>query len=93
MDWNKRQKTEPNKLKDPATLADMIHQELSIFCWCNLCGHNRIVDPLPITNILGLLFPVPEVGSRMQCSLCQSHNITTRPAWPHHGGGQITRHT
>ena len=93
MSWNKRQKAESNKQKNPVTLADIIYQKLSIFCWCNHCGHNSTIDPAPIKNILGPLFPVPEIGKRMRCSLCQACNITTRPAWPHHGGGQIARHT
>ena len=93
MNWKKRQKTESNELKNPVTLADMIHQGLSIFCWCASCGHNKIIDPVPITNILGPLFPVPKIGSRMRCSLCHNRNISTRPAWPNHGGGQYAHHT
>ena len=93
MNYNKPHKTEANKIKNPVTLGDMIHQGLSIFCWCNQCGHNNTIGPVPITKILGPLFPVPEISRRMRCSLCQNRNVTTRPAWPNHGGGQIARHT
>ena len=77
----------------PVTLADMMHEGLLIFCWCNRCCHNSTVDPVQLTNELGSFFPVPELSGRMRCSVCQSRDITTRPAWPHHGGGQITRHS
>ena len=75
-----------------ATLADMLDEGLSIFCWCNRCGHNAVLDPLPLVDALGRLFPVPELGTRMRCSRCQTRDITTRPAWPAYGGGQMTRH-
>ena len=94
MSWHKRQLTESKDLVGPVTLADMMHEGLLIFCWCNHCGHNNTLDPVQLTNELGSFFPVPELAGRMRCSLCQTRrDITTRPAWPHHGGGQITRHS
>lgn len=92
MGWHKRQHTALDEPKNPTTLADMIHEGLSVFCWCNSCGHNSTVDPVPLATALGPLFPVPELGGRMRCSLCQARDIATRPAWPSHGGGQIARH-
>ena len=92
MGWHKRQHTELDEPRNPTTLADMIHEGLSIFCWCNRCGHNSNIDPVPLVTALGPLFPVPELGGRMRCSLCQARDIATRPAWPSHGGGQIARH-
>ena len=89
MGWYKRQQTKSSDQEDPATLADMIHEGLSIFCWCNRCGHNSTIDPVPLTNVLGSFFPVPELGGRMRCSLCKARDITTRPAWPNHGSGQL----
>ena len=35
MGWHKRQQTKSDDPENPATLADMIHEGLSIFCWCN----------------------------------------------------------
>ena len=92
MGWHKRQHSALDEPKNPTTLADMIHEGLSIFCWCNRCGHNSNIDPVPLVTTLGPLFPVPELGGRMRCSLCQARDIATRPAWPSHGGGQIARH-
>lgn len=93
MGRHKRQQTKSTKSENPVTLADMIYEGLSIFCWCNRCGHNCAIDPVQLADALGSLFPVPELGGRMRCSLCQARDITTRPAWPHHGGGQIARHS
>ena len=56
MGWHKWQQTKSNDPENPATLADMIHEGLSIFCWCNRCGHNSIVDPVPLTDVLGSFF-------------------------------------
>ena len=56
MGWHKRQQTKSNDPENPATLADMIHEGLSIFCWCNRCGHNSTVDPVPLTDVLGSFF-------------------------------------
>ena len=72
MGWHKRLETKSNDPEHPATLADMIHEGLSIFCWCNRCGHNSTIDPVPLTNVLGSSFPVPELGGRMLCSLCKT---------------------
>ena len=92
MGWHKRQHIALDEPKNPTTLADMIHEGLSIFCWCNRCVHNSNISPVPLVTALGPLFPVPELGGRMRCSLCQARDISTRPAWPNHGGGQIARH-
>ena len=56
MGWHKQQQTKSNEPDNPVTLADMIHEGLSIFCWCNRCGHNSTVDPVPLTNVLGSFF-------------------------------------
>ena len=64
MGWHKRQHTALDEPKNPTTLADMIHEGLSVFCWCNRCGHNSTIDPVPLATALGSLFPVPELGGR-----------------------------
>jgi hypothetical protein len=92
MGWHKRKSITSSETANPATLADMVYESLSIFCWCNRCSHNAAVDPAPLIKMLGPLFPVPELGRYMRCSICQERDITTRPAWPPYGGGQIARH-
>ena len=93
MSWYKLQETKSDKQKNPVTLVDVTYEGLLVFCWCNRCGHNKLVDPVSLTNLLGPFFPVPKIGGRMRCSLCQARDIATRPAWPDYGGGQIARHT
>jgi len=73
-----------------ATLADIAAQSLGIFCWCNRCGRNAILDCDPLVAALGRDFPVPEVGARLRCSDCGAKDIATRPAWP--GLGQVAHH-
>lgn len=75
----------------PATLADIQQDKLPIFCWCNTCGHNASIDPAILIEILGPLYPVPEIGRHMRCSVCQKRDIATRPHWPSYGG-QMARH-
>ena len=88
----KKQHTARSEPTNPATLSDLATNNLQIFCWCNRCGHNAEIEVVPLISVLGSLFPVPELGSRMRCSSCQARDVATRPAWPSHGGGQIARH-
>ena len=81
-----------NRVREAATLADMIDQKLLIFCFCNHCGHNSEMDPRYFIQSLGPSFPIPALCKLMHCSSCKGKDITTRPAWPNHGGGQIARH-
>ncbi len=74
-----------------ATLGDMAVQGLDVFCWCNRCGHNRVLATHGLIARLGAEFPVPEVGTRLRCSMCQSKDIATRPNW--RGLGPVTRHS
>jgi len=64
---------------------------VAVFCWCNRCGHNAVVETAGLIAELGPAYPVPEVGARMRCSGCGSKDVATRPHWP--GLGQVTRHT
>ncbi|MDB3892442.1 hypothetical protein N9368_04935 [Alphaproteobacteria bacterium] len=88
----KKQHTARSEPSNPTNLGDLKKENLQIFCWCNRCGHNADIDVDPLISALGSLFPVPEIGGRMRCSSCQARDITTRPAWPSYGGGQIARH-
>lgn len=73
-----------------ASLGEMAAQGLGIFCWCNRCGHNAVVDSGPLAAALGEETPVPEIGTRLRCSDCGAKDIATRPAWP--GLGPVARH-
>jgi hypothetical protein len=73
----------------PARLGELAAQGLGVFCWCNRCFHNSVLDSAALLPELGPDFPVPELGARLRCSACQSKDIATRPDWP--GLGQVTR--
>ena len=88
----KRRGVEAGETQNMITLSDIIKENILIFCWCNCCSHNDTIDPASLKNILGPLFPIPELGRRMRCSQCQARDIYTRPAWPNYGGGQIAKH-
>lgn len=88
----KRQQTARQDSINPATLGDLAAEGLRVFCWCHRCGHNAEMDTTTLIARLGPLFPVPELGGRMRCTSCEARDVATRPAWPHHGGGQIARY-
>jgi hypothetical protein len=73
-----------------ATLGEIASNNIDVFCWCNRCGHNAVLQVERLVAELGPGFPVPEVGARLRCSGCGTKDIATRPAWP--GLGQVTRH-
>lgn len=73
----------------PARLGELAAQGLGVFCWCNRCFHNAVLESAALLPELGPDFPVPELGARLRCSACQSKDIATRPDWP--GLGQVAR--
>ena len=73
-----------------AHLGELMAAGVQVFCWCNRCGHNAVLESERLVAELGPDFPVPEVGARLRCSGCASKDIATRPAWP--GLGQVARH-
>lgn len=77
----KRQLIAKGEPMNPMTLADLDADKQYVMCWCNRCGHSADIDPTPLINRLGPLFPVPELGGRMRCTSCKSHDVTTCPAW------------
>ncbi len=82
------------KRKDAARAAtkigDLVDKGLSVFCWCNRCGHSAQVDAVQLAAELGPDFPVPDIGQHMRCSGCASKDVATRPDWP--SLGHVTRH-
>ena len=77
----KRQIIAKSEPVNPMTLADLDAKNQYVLCWCNRCGHSADIDPSQLISCLGPLFPVPELGGRMRCTSCQSHDVTTCPAW------------
>ena len=73
-----------------ATLGELAEAGLEVFCWCNRCGHNAVIETARLIAELGPGFAVPEVGVRLRCSGCASKDVATRPHWP--GLGQVARH-
>ena len=63
------------------TLGDLMNQGLDVFCWCNRCGHNAVLQARLLTGQMGAAQAVPEVGARLRCSGCASKDVATRPAW------------
>lgn len=71
-------------------LGALLDQGLDVFCWCNRCGHNAVVDARQLAAQVGPAMPVPEIGGRMRCSACGAKDVATRPHW--RSAGPITRH-
>jgi hypothetical protein len=61
----------------PVTLGDLIRDDKLLWVYCRDCCHERDVNPANVS--LPGDTPVPEVGKRMRCSVCQSNNIDTTP--------------
>lgn len=74
----------------PVSLGQLAQKKIGIFCWCNRCTHNAVVDASQLMAQLGPAVPVPELGGYMRCSGCGAKDIATRPAWP--SLGQVSRH-
>jgi len=64
------------------TLGDLMNQGLDVFCWCNRCSHNAVLETRLLSGQMGAGQAVPEVGARLRCSGCASKDVATRPAWP-----------
>jgi len=79
-----------HRCRRAVTLGDLLDQALDVFCWCNRCGHNSVIETGWLAGQMGPAHAVPEVGSRLRCSSCASKDIATRPAWP--SLGAVARH-
>jgi len=75
----------------PTTLGDLIQDNVDVFCWCNRCSHNSIIQVVVLLGRLGPTFPVPEIGVHMRCISCGAKDVAARPAWP--SLGKITIHS
>ena len=72
-------------------IGDLLPRRIAVFCWCNRCGHNAVVDSGHLAAELGPALPVPDIGVHMRCSGCGSKDVATRPDWP--SLGQVARHS
>ncbi|MCR9255136.1 MAG: hypothetical protein NXI16_03480 [Alphaproteobacteria bacterium] len=87
----KRHQLDAEERQRQATcLGDIADSGVDVFCWCNRCGHNAVIETARLMAELGPGFPVPEIGAKMRCSSCGSKDVATRPSWP--SLGQVTRH-
>ncbi len=72
----------------PVTLGDLVREDKLLCVYCNVCCHERDVNPATVP--LPPETPVPEVHKHMRCSVCQSKNIDARPElYP--GGIEVMR--
>ena len=74
-----------------ATLGELADEGVDVFCWCNRCSHNAVIETARLISELGPGLPVPEAGARMRCTGCASKDVATRPAWP--SLGTVARHS
>lgn len=65
----------------PATLADMLAQELDVLASCHDCNRHIVVSSTALARRLGAAMPVPAVSRRLYCRRCRSRDIATRPNW------------
>ena len=87
----KRQHLHQHEARQPKPrLGDMADQGLAVFCWCNRCGHNAVVDTAMLIARLGPGTAVADVGAAMRCTACGCRDVATRPNWP--SPGQVTHH-
>lgn len=88
----KGRRREAGRTVGPAvTLGDLKHTRLDVFCWCNRCGHNAVLEIGLLIRRLGPALPVPQAAGRMRCTGCGARDVSTRPAWP--SPGPVTRHS
>ncbi len=85
-----RLREEEERQRGAAALGELSGSGLDVFCWCNRCGHNAVLESAALVARLGPALPVPEIGALLRCSGCGSKDIATRPAWP--GLGLVARH-
>jgi hypothetical protein len=74
----------------PTSLGDLRAMDLDVFCWCNRCFHNAILETAGLIPRFGPHHPVPHLSSKLRCEACGSQDVEARPAW--RGLGQVTRH-
>ena len=74
----------------PVTLGDLIEDGIGVFCWCNRCSHNAVLDAGILAAQLSPAWPVPALCGRLRCAGCGTKDVAARPAWP--AIGTVTRH-
>ncbi|MFO0998336.1 MAG: hypothetical protein U1F33_16770 [Alphaproteobacteria bacterium] len=74
----------------PVTIGELAEEGLSVFCWCNDCSHNAIIEAFLLCRRVDAQTTVARLARHLRCGGCGGTNIATRPAWP--SLGQVTRH-
>ena len=64
---------------------------LHVFCWCHRCGHNAELDTSTLIARLARYFRFRNLAGACAAPPAR-RDVATRPSWPNHGGGQITRY-
>ncbi|MEQ8604571.1 MAG: hypothetical protein RIB45_14750 [Marivibrio sp.] len=73
-----------------AVLGDLIVYGADVFCWCNRCGHNAVLELEAMLARFGPAQEVPGLSAHLRCGGCGSKDVATRPNWP--SLGQVTHH-
>jgi len=77
-------------MSDPLTLAEIKDYGVDVFCWCNRCSHNGVVEIELLIAHCGPLLSFPSVHGLLRCQACGSKDIAARPNW--RGLGVVARH-
>ncbi len=65
-------------------LSDLIAGQMSLWLWCDRCGHHGHIDPRRIMERAGDI-AVPQAGHYCRCAHCGSRTVSARPDWPRRG--------
>ncbi|MDX1711568.1 MAG: hypothetical protein R3316_10595 [Rhodovibrionaceae bacterium] len=71
--------------RSAARLGRLAREGVDIFCWCNRCGHNAVLESAALAAELGPEMPVPDIGAHLRCSGCGCKDVASRPSWPSPG--------
>jgi hypothetical protein len=77
-------------MPDPPTLAEIKEYGVDVFCWCNRCSHNGVVEIDVLIAHCGPLLSFPSIHGLMRCQACGSKDIAARPNW--RGLGVVAKH-
>jgi hypothetical protein len=78
-------------MSTPPTLADLDHDGINLFAWCQRCHHNAVVPIARAVERFGGSTAVLDVRAR--CSACGSTQVDIRPHYSAAGPGVVTSHS
>lgn len=59
------------------SVGDIAETGRLVIVWCNRCGHNETVPPLPLVLEYGPECPVAEIGSLAGCRSCRCRDVAS----------------